>query len=70
MNPARSIGPAVVANEYKNLWIYIIATILGAITASIIYSLLRQPNNQEKQDIEGDSTKSIIYNNVYSHSMV
>ncbi|CAH1434463.1 unnamed protein product [Lactuca virosa] len=68
MNPARSIGPAVVANEYKNLWIYIIAPILGSITATIIYTLLRQPN-QENQDIEVESTKN-IYNNIYSQSMV
>ena len=68
MNPARSIGPAVVANEYKNLWIYIVAPIAGALTATIVYSLLRQPK-QDQQDIETDSTKSIIYNNVYSHSI-
>lgn len=66
MNPARSIGPAIVANEYKNLWIYIVAPILGALTATIVYSLLRQPKKQ--QDIEVESTKSIIYNNMYSHS--
>lgn len=69
MNPARSIGPAVVANEFKNLWVYILAPIFGALTATIIYSLLRQPK-QEQQDIEVESTKSIIYNNVYSHSVV
>ncbi|CAI9301862.1 unnamed protein product [Lactuca saligna] len=68
MNPARSVGPAVVANEYKNLWIYVIAPILGSITATILYALLRQ-SNQENQDIEVESTKN-IYNNIYSQSMV
>ncbi|XP_071728562.1 nodulin-26-like [Rutidosis leptorrhynchoides] len=68
MNPARSIGPAVVANEFKNIWIYIIAPILGAVSATLIYSLLRQPK-QEHQDIEVESVKSIIYNNMYSHSI-
>ncbi|XP_076947953.1 nodulin-26-like [Bidens hawaiensis] len=69
MNPARSIGPAIVANEYENLWIFITSPILGALTATIVYSLLRQPK-QENQDTETEGTKSIIYNNVYSHSTV
>ncbi|XP_022014704.1 nodulin-26 [Helianthus annuus] len=69
MNPARSIGPAIVANEYEKLWIFISSPILGALTATIVYSLLRQPK-QERQDIESESPKSIIYNNVYSHSIV
>jgi aquaporin NIP len=30
-NPARSIGPAIVAGKAKHLWIYIIAPILGAL---------------------------------------
>ncbi|KAI7744477.1 hypothetical protein M8C21_004994, partial [Ambrosia artemisiifolia] len=68
MNPARSIGPAIVANEYENIWIFILSPILGALTATIVYSLLRQ--RKQQQDIEGESPKSIIYNNVYSHSIV
>ncbi|XP_057487701.1 putative aquaporin NIP4-1 [Actinidia eriantha] len=43
MNPARSIGPALVARNGKHLWIYIVAPILGTITASMLYSLLRLP---------------------------
>jgi aquaporin NIP len=34
MNPARSIAPAVVSGHVSDLWIYIIATILGAVMAS------------------------------------
>ena len=30
MNPARSIAPAIVSGHIENLWVYIIATILGA----------------------------------------
>jgi len=41
MNPARSIGPAIVAGELKQLWIYITAPVLGAITATIVHKILR-----------------------------
>lgn len=33
MNPARSIAPAVVSGHTEHLWIYIVATILGAASA-------------------------------------
>jgi len=34
MNPARSIGPAIVAQNLSHLWIYIAAPILGSMLAS------------------------------------
>jgi aquaporin NIP len=40
MNPARSIGPAVVSGILEYLWIYVAATILGAVCAAIIYRQL------------------------------
>ncbi|CAN4118297.1 unnamed protein product [Withania somnifera] len=43
MNPARSLGPAIVSGVYKNQWVFVIAPILGAMTATGIYRLLRQP---------------------------
>ncbi|KAK4354667.1 hypothetical protein RND71_026861 [Anisodus tanguticus] len=43
MNPTRSLGPAIVSGVYKNQWVFVIAPILGAMTATGIYSLLRQP---------------------------
>ncbi|CAI0447811.1 unnamed protein product [Linum tenue] len=43
MNPARSIGPAVAAGVYKNLWLYILAPVLGALFAAMVYSGLRVP---------------------------
>jgi len=41
MNPARSIGPAVVAGELKQLWIYITAPVLGAIAATIVHKMIK-----------------------------
>lgn len=41
MNPARSIGPALVKHIYKGLWIYIVGPIIGAIAGGLTYNLLR-----------------------------
>ena len=37
MNPARSIGPAIISGNLENLWIYIIATILGSVFAALVF---------------------------------
>jgi aquaporin NIP len=42
MNPARSIGPAVVSGDLTHLWIYLLAPPLGAIAAALLYRYLRQ----------------------------
>ena len=33
MNPARSLGPAVVSGELQHFWIYVVAPVLGAVLA-------------------------------------
>ena len=37
MNPARSLGPATVADSWKFLWVYFIGPPLGAILAAIAF---------------------------------
>ena len=37
INPARSLGPAIAAQEFTNLWIYFAGPIIGAVLAGIIY---------------------------------
>lgn len=37
MNPARSIGPALVSGHLQYLWVYVIATILGTTLATGLY---------------------------------
>ena len=34
MNPARSLGPALVSGHTEHLWVYLIATTFGALSAS------------------------------------
>lgn len=41
MNPARSLGPAIVFHHYDKLWIYIVAPTTGAISGAWIYNLIR-----------------------------
>jgi aquaporin Z len=40
MNPARSLGPALVSGEVGELWIYLIAPVIGALLAVPTYRLL------------------------------
>lgn len=42
MNPARSLGPAVVSGDLTGIWIYILAPSLGAILAALVYDAIRQ----------------------------
>jgi aquaporin NIP len=42
MNPARSIGPALVSGVWNGLWIYVAATVLGAMTAAVAYRFLHE----------------------------
>ncbi len=41
MNPARSIGPALVSGELTSLWLYIVAPIIGAVLATFTWKVLR-----------------------------
>lgn len=41
MNPARSLGPAIVAGDFTFSWIYLTAPTTGAIFGGILYRLLR-----------------------------
>lgn len=46
MNPARSLGPAVVSGHLKHIWIYLTATIAGAALAIPTWKFLIKNNNQ------------------------
>jgi aquaporin Z len=43
VNPARSIGPALVGGDLSKLWIYLVAPIVGAVVAALIYRAINEP---------------------------
>ncbi len=49
MNPARSLGPAVVSGDVSQLWIYIVGPIIGAILGGVLHILLRHGKEPYKQ---------------------
>ena len=48
MNPARSLGPALVSGYTENLWIYLVAPIAGALCGGFLYLLMQ--NEEETQE--------------------
>ncbi|MEV1178120.1 aquaporin, partial [Nonomuraea sp. NPDC049784] len=40
LNPARSIGPALVGATWTGLWVYLVAPTLGAVTAALLHRRL------------------------------
>ncbi|XP_068649454.1 probable aquaporin NIP-type [Aristolochia californica] len=49
MNPARSLGPALVMNEYRALWVYIVGPFAGVLAGALVYNLIkiREPTKKE-----------------------
>ncbi|CAI0547787.1 unnamed protein product [Linum tenue] len=44
MNPARSLGPAIVMRIYKGIWVYIVGPFAGTILGGFAYNLIRYTN--------------------------
>ncbi len=40
MNPARSLGPSLISGHFEHLWIYIVATVLGAVLSIPIWNII------------------------------
>ena len=56
MNPARTLGPDIVANNYTGWWVYLAGPMIGAAIAVALIALVRGlPNKQEREAAEGDA---------------
>ena len=51
MNPARSLGPAIVSQNYDSIIFYMVAPILGAILGAVTYNLIKYDNQSPKETI-------------------
>ncbi|XP_050373976.1 probable aquaporin NIP7-1 [Argentina anserina] len=43
LNPARSLGPAIVSWNFKDIWIYICAPTIGAASGALLFQVLKIP---------------------------
>jgi len=44
LNPARSLGPALIARDFGSLWIYLTAPVLGGILGALLFERLNPPS--------------------------
>jgi aquaporin Z len=52
MNPARSLGPALVTGRLESVWIYLTAPLVGAALAVLVTLLLHGPAQRTRSAIE------------------
>jgi aquaporin Z len=56
MNPARTLGPDIVGNDYTGWWVYVAGPLIGAAIAVAIIGLVRGlPDKDERDAAEGDA---------------
>ncbi len=51
MNPARSLGPAIVQQDFSNWWIYWVGPILGGLIAMVAYKTLWLPDREDLRPV-------------------
>nr|KAJ0225944.1 hypothetical protein LSAT_V11C100031850 [Lactuca sativa] len=51
MNPTRTLGPSMAANNYKGILIYLTAPILGALAGAGIYTTVKQPKEDDAKPL-------------------
>ncbi len=54
MNPARTLGPDIVGNDYTGWWVYIAGPVIGAAIAVMIIGAVRGlPDKEEREAAQG-----------------
>jgi aquaporin Z len=62
MNPARSLGPAIVGGHWNEVWIYIVGPFIGAALAVAIAWVLRGPPSPEATNMAQGSFQETLRN--------
>jgi hypothetical protein len=52
-NPARSFGPMIVAGEFDDFWLYILAPFVGGLAAAFAGDFLLEAFNPEEEGDDG-----------------
>jgi aquaporin Z len=52
VNPARSLGPALVGDQWHDFWIYVVGPAAGAIIAWIIYTVVIKGDTDFRDDMQ------------------
>jgi MIP family channel proteins len=50
MNPARSFGPALVADDWSDFWIYLVGPLVGAVLGAFLYRAVRETQLESARD--------------------
>jgi aquaporin Z len=54
MNPARSLGPDIVGNDYAGWWVYVLGPLIGSAVAVLVITLVRgRPSQDEVKAAQG-----------------
>ncbi|CAO2205227.1 unnamed protein product [Urochloa humidicola] len=55
MNPARTLGPAIVAGRYKSIWVYVVGPLCGTVAGAWAYNLVRFTDKPLREIIKSGS---------------
>lgn len=61
MNPARSLGPAIMVGSFANHWVYWVGPLLGGVIAGIIYQTVLKVNGHKASSVSYFLTLSHCY---------
>lgn len=61
VNPARSLGSAIVYGSYDNIWVFIVGPFVGAIFATVVYKLIFGPTEVNARISEKREGADVIY---------
>ena len=58
MNPARSLGPALVGGTWSAQWVYVLGPLIGALAGAFVYRWLREASRQAAVTVGEDQAQA------------